>query len=162
EQQRAEWRRAVRGVFGESGFEIRDDLHAPSDDFAAAGFEAFPIVAEIIRVVFRTIDLLPGRIHDVPRVDHRERRKNDRLQAADQIFFARRISDFGAPEKSGKSRSDKAANKFAMIVEIAVKDEGIRRGECSTGADEAVGFDFALLVLRENRFLITEAENAVH
>ena len=49
-----------------------------------------------------------------------------------------------------------------MIVEVAIKNEGIGSGERSTRPHQAIGLQVAFAVLIPDRVLIAKAEHVMH
>src|ERR1035441_6907123 len=60
-------------------------------------FELLPARFQFIGVVLLAVLLFPRRIRNVPAIDHRQRRKDNSLQPANQVFRRVGVAHFRAP-----------------------------------------------------------------
>src|SRR6185437_6057327 len=157
--QGAKGRCAVERVLCKGAAKIGNQAHAPLDDASAPRLKLFPVRGQIIGIVFLFVNLLPRRVLDVPGIDHRQRRKDYRLQPPDKVFVARRISYFGTPQKSAEARVHQGTDKFTVAVQIAVQHKWIWGGQRAARADKIVGWFMPLSNLLQDRVLIPQSKD---
>jgi len=129
ESKGAKGRRAFIVVARERRVQVGHELHSQFEPEATERLGFAPVGGKRVGVVEIGLRLLPGRVADIPGVDKRLRGKHRALHAAHQIFGVLRVAHFGRPEQTAKTGRGQSAHKSAVVVKVAVKRKGMRRGE---------------------------------
>ena len=142
--------------------QIGHQLHPQFHHFAALRLDLLPARIELAGVVGLGVDLHPWRIPDIPSVDQRHRRQNDALQTPDQFVARIGVADLGRPQQTAEADLGDALDELGVIVEIAIKHVGVRRGQRVSRPDQPVRAHPAALVNAVDRVGVAQSEQAVH
>ena len=99
--------------------------------------EAQKALAELEKLAHLVLaaELSPRHAVAVPGVYQALRAEHDRLKSADKLLGAFCVADLGRPEYAREGRLRDSAYEVAVVVEVAVDNERIGRGERSEISD---------------------------